>query len=267
MEAVAPDGVAVLNAADPLVAVMAGHCPGRVVFFAQDATHPVLTAHRARGERAVFIRSGAIVFAEGEREEVLTALENVPLTHGGRVGFQVENVLAACAAVWSLQLPFDALRAGLASFTGDTRQAPGRFNVLRAGDATVIVDYAHNPSALAALVEALAAFPHRRRSFVFTPSNRRDVDVLAMGRIIGDGFDRVLLYLDENGADGSAAGALSAVLRRGIEAGTRHPEITETHGELTTIDVALSELRAGDLLVLGVDAIEEALTFVQSRLG
>src|SRR5262249_22282251 len=109
VESVAPDGSAVLNAADPLVAAMIDHCPGRVIFFARDAAHPVLASHRTRGERAVFVRSGAIVLAEGDREEVLAPLTNVPLTLSGRIGFQIENVLAACAAVWSLALPLDAL--------------------------------------------------------------------------------------------------------------------------------------------------------------
>jgi cyanophycin synthetase len=265
IESVTPDGAAVLNAADPLVADMAGYCPGRVIFFARDGNHPILAAHRGRGERAVLVRDNAIILAEGEREEVLMPLERVPLTHDGRAAFQVENALAACAAVWSLKLPLDAIRAGLATFSGDAEQVPGRFNVLRAGDATVLVDYAHNPSALASLAEALDAFPHRRRVLVFTPSNRRDADVLAMGRIIGDGFDRVFLYLDEGNSD-RADGELSALLRRGIAAGKRNPETTAMRGELATIEAALADLRPGDLLVLGVDSIEEALAFVRARL-
>ncbi|HTU19283.1 MAG TPA: cyanophycin synthetase [Gemmataceae bacterium] len=266
VESVAPDGVAVLNAADPLVAAMAAHCPGRVIFFARDAEHPIVTAHRARGQRAIFVRGSEIILAEGQHEEVLTALERVPLTHGGQVGFQVENVLAACAAVWSLALPLDTLRAGLASFAGDARQVPGRFNVFRAGKATVIVDYAHNPSALTALVASLDSFPHRRRCLVFTPSNRRDEDVTAMGRTIGDGFDRVLLYRDEGNRD-RADGELNALLRRGIAAGERHPVVTETRGELAAIEAALDDLQPGDVLVLGVEAIEEALAFVEKRLS
>lgn len=275
VENVAAGGVAVLNAADPLVAAMADHCLGRVIFFARNAEHPVLTAHRARGERVIFARAGQIVLAEGQREEVLTSLERVPLTHGGRIGFQVENVLAACAAVWSLDVPLEAVRAGLSSFLGDSQQVPGRFNVFRVpltlpsppsggegrvrGEATVIVDYAHNPSALTALVESLEAFPHRRRCLVFAPtSDRRDADVLAMGRTIGDAFDRVVLY--------RSAADLTALFRRGIDAGKRHPEIREMHEELAAIEAALADLRPDDLLVIGVNAIEEALAFVQSRL-
>src|SRR5688572_3673179 len=61
VEAVAPGGAAVLNAADPLVAAMAGHCPGSVIFFAQDDDHPVIVAHRAAWGRAAFVRHGTIV--------------------------------------------------------------------------------------------------------------------------------------------------------------------------------------------------------------
>ncbi len=259
VENVAVNGVAVLNAADPLVVAMADHCPGRVIFFARNADHPVVTAHRHRGERAVFVRDNQIVLAEGQRAEVLTTLEHVPLTYGGRIAFQVENVLAACAAVWSLHLPLDILRTGLASFRGDTQQVPGRFNVFHVGTAIVLVDYAHNPSALTALVEALAAFPHRRRCLVFAPPrDRRPADVLAMGRTIGDSFERIILYHDPDD--------LSALLRHGIATGKRQPEIHAMPGELDAIEMALTDLRPDDLLVLGVESIEEALAFVQARL-
>ncbi len=256
---VAPNGVAVLNAADPLVAGMAKHCPGRVVFFAIDADHPVLAAHRKSGGHTLFVRDARIVFADGRQEETLAVLNEIPLTRDGRVRFQVENVLAACAAARSLHISSTALRAGLASFTGAARQLPGRFNVFHIGEATVVVDYAHNPSALTALVESLSVFPHDRRTLVFAPSSdRREVDVVAMGHTIGDYFDRVLLYRIENEA--------IAPLRRGIESGQRHPTIHEAHSERDALDTALSELQPNDLLVLGVESIEEALAFVQTRL-
>ncbi|MHB1422096.1 MAG: cyanophycin synthetase [Gemmataceae bacterium] len=266
VENVAVGGVAVLNAADLLVAEMAKHCPGRVIFFARDPELPILTAHRGRGERALYVRADQIVLAEGQREEVLTTLESVPMTHGGRIGFQVENVLAACAAVWSLNLPLDAVRAGLSSFRGDAQQAPGRFNVFQGGEATVIVDYAHNPSALMALVESLSSFPHRRRCLVYAPpGDRRATDVLAMGRTLGDSFDRIVLYGDKIGG-GQVDGEPTSLLRRGIAAGQRNPEISAKHGERAAIETALADLQAGDLLVIGVDAIEESLAFVRSRL-
>src|SRR5262249_14484555 len=113
VEAVAPTGAAVLNADDPLIVPMAEHCPGSVIYFARAGSRPVVAGHRRAGGRAVFPRGGSIVLAEGEREAELIPLSEVPLTHQGRVAFQVENALAAAAAAWSLRLPLDAVRAGL----------------------------------------------------------------------------------------------------------------------------------------------------------
>jgi cyanophycin synthetase len=260
-----PGGTAVLNAEDPLVAMMAEHCPGSVIYFARDAGFPGVEAHRATGGRAVVVRGGNLVLAEADREEVLLSLAQVPLTHAGSVGFQVENVLAATGAAWALGLPPGALRTGLESFTGDARQVPGRFNVHQTRGAAVVVDYAHNPSALTALVEALDGFPAVRRTIVFAAGNRRDNEIIEMGEIVGAAFDRVVLYADKGVSD-RANGELNDLLRRGLAAGQRVLETVETASEREAIATGFRDLRAGDLLVIGVEAIDEALACVQSHL-
>jgi cyanophycin synthetase len=266
IEAVAPTGTAVLNAADPLVAAMAPTCPGQVIYFARDGGQPVLAAHRRDGGRVAFIHAGSIALAEGDREEVLTSLERVPLTHQGKVAFQVENVLSAAAAAWALGTPLDSVRAGLASFTGDAVQVPGRFNVFPAGAATVIVDYAHNPSALDALVEALATFPHRRRTLVYSGCNRRDTDIVRMGEAVGHGFDRVILYEDRGNND-RTDGELNALLRRGLAAGKRVAETLEARDEPRAVELALQVLTPSELLVIGTESIEGTLALVQRHIA
>ena len=56
--------------------------------------HPVIVRHRGVGGRAVFVRDGQIVLAEGDREEAVVSLDRLPLTRGGQIAFQVENSLA-----------------------------------------------------------------------------------------------------------------------------------------------------------------------------
>ena len=129
---VAPEGAAVLNAADPRVVGMAANCPAPVIYFARDVGHPALTDHRGRGGQAVFVRDGWIVLAAADREEALTPLSRVPLTHEGRAGFQVENALAASAAAWALKVPLDTIRTALETFASDPELTPGRFNVVHA---------------------------------------------------------------------------------------------------------------------------------------
>jgi cyanophycin synthetase len=65
---VAPSGMAVLNATDPMVAAMAPNCPGQVTFFAVDPHHPVLATHRAQGKRVLYVQDGHIVAQEGAQQ-------------------------------------------------------------------------------------------------------------------------------------------------------------------------------------------------------
>lgn len=265
VEAVAEHGSAVLNAADPLVAAMAPHCPGAVIFFTPEEKHPVVRTHRANGGRTAFVRAGNIVFGEGAKDTALLPLAEVPMTRGSRIAFQVENVLAAAAAAWALTVPLDVVRAAMKSFSGDAAEVPGRFNVFAAGEAVVIVDYAHNPSAVAALVAAVAAFPQRRRTLVFSGCDRRDADLRAMGALVGDGFDRVILYRDW-GHGGRADGELNALLREGM-AGKRVSEVVEVATEKDAVETALRSLAPDELVVLGIDSIEEVLALVQAHLS
>lgn len=116
VDVVLPHGVAVLNARDPLVVRMAPLCDGDVIFFGLDPEIPALAEHRAQGKRAAFVRDGHIVLATGNDEVRLAEIATIPLTSGGRVGLQVENVLAAIGAAWALGISPELIRAGIETF-------------------------------------------------------------------------------------------------------------------------------------------------------
>jgi cyanophycin synthetase len=118
VDVILPDGVAVLNAANEQVAALAELCDGGVIFYAFDEHHAVLAAHRAAGERIVFVRDGRIMLAEGDAETRLNTLDTMkPST----VKYP-ENVLAAVAAAWALGVPSDLLCGGLRAFDATPKQ-------------------------------------------------------------------------------------------------------------------------------------------------
>ena len=177
---VAPNGYAVLNAMDPHVAPMARVCTGQVIFFGADRHHPIMATHRAQGQRVVYVdpAKACIVAAEGGMKESI-ALADIPLTHNGAIGFQVDNAMASVAAAWAAGLPWETIRRGLASFHNDSANAPGRFNVMDYRGATIIADYGHNPDAIRALVQAVDAMPGNKRSVVISGAgDRRDQDII-----------------------------------------------------------------------------------------
>ena len=255
---VSDHGMAVLNAEDPLVAAMAESCPGSVTYFGNSRQQPVIALHLAQGGRAVFVEGNDIVAAAGADEQRI-GLDGVPLTGGGRIPFQVENAMAAVAAAWALEIPWPIMREGLSGFVSDVASAPGRFNLLQFRDATLIADYGHNPDAIAALVRAVDAMGARRRVVVISGAgDRRDEDLIRQTEILGDAFDDVVLYQDQ-AQRGRKDGEVLALLRQGLANAQRTTRIDEIRGEFAAIDAALARLEPGDLCLILVDQVPEAL--------
>jgi cyanophycin synthetase len=267
VEAVHEGGVAVLKANDPLVAGMAEHCRGGVVFFALDGEDPVLVAHRASNGRAAFVRDNHVILAEGEQEIPLVPLEQVPLTHGGRIGFQVENVLAAAAAVWNLGVPCEQIRVGLETFGFELDSLPGRFNLFDVRDATVVLDYGHNPSSLERLLEVLEQLPHQRRLAVYsTAGDRRDIDLVRQGELLGGAFDSVYLFEDHY-LRGRQPGEIIGLFRQGLERRGRARQVHEIQGAVAAMEAALQAVRPGELLLIQADVVDESVDFMHAYLA
>ena len=263
---VAPNGYAVLNAADPMVQPMASSCPGQVIFFAADHHLPAMATQRAQGRRMVYVDDGAIVAAEGSWRERIELAE-IPITANGAIGFQVENVMAAVAAAWGVGLDWDTIRRGLASFSSDAGHVPGRFNLMQYRGATVIADYGHNPDAMRALAAAVQAMPARRRSVVISGAgDRRDEDIREQTAILGDVFDDAILYQDAC-QRGRADGEVLALLRAGLAHASQTSHVTEIRGEFAAIDAALERLEPGDLCLVLVDQVEQALAHLARRVA
>jgi len=266
VENVAPGGTAVLNAADPIVVAMAQHCHGSVIFFAQDRANPVLATQRAQGKRVVHVKRDAIVCSEGRRIHSIP-LAKIPITRNGTIGFQVENAMAAIATGWALGIAWEVIERALAGFVNDAQTAPGRFNVFDYKGATLIADYGHNPDAIQALVDAIANMPARRRSVVISGAgDRRDDDIRQQTQILGDAFDDVVLYQDAC-QRGREDGEVIALLREGLANARRTRQIDAITGEFLAIDTAFARLQAGDLCLILIDQVEEALAHIARRVA
>ncbi len=266
VEAVGPQGTAVLKADDPLTASMIEKCKGSVTYFCQDGEHKVVVDHRLRGGKAVYVEDGMIMAAEGDMEEPIMPVAGVPLTHGGRIGFQIENTLASVAAAWALGLPRETIRAGLESFGSDMDKVPGRFNLLDIGGATVIIDYGHNPSSLKSMVAAMESFPHERRIAVYSAAgDRRDIDLVEQGELLGDAFDHVVIYEDHY-LRGRQPGEIIRLFRDGVSKGSRCQQVSEITGSVKALEAALKVAKPGDLLLLQADTIDETMEFIRKYL-
>ena len=178
--------------------------------------------------------------------------------------------MAAVAAAWALGIDPATIRQGLARFVNDADSAPGRFNLFNYRGATIIADYGHNPDAIQALVDAVGnmpAPPESRRTVVISGAgDRRDEDIRKQTEILGDAFDRVVLYQDAC-QRGRADGEVLALLRDGLKNARRTREIEEIHGEFLAIDTALDKLQPGDICLILIDQVDESLAHIAKRVA
>jgi cyanophycin synthetase len=109
--------------------------------------------------------------------------------------------------------------------------------------------------------------PGNRRSVVISGAgDRRDQDIRQQTEILGNAFDQVILYQDQC-QRGRADGEVVALLRSGLANAKRTTDIQEINGEFIAIDTALSTLGEGDLCLILIDQVEEALAHIAKRIA
>ena len=232
VEALPAEGVAILNADDPLVAPMAA-------------------------------RTAARVMTVGESEDALVRADSVVLDHAGRASYvlhaagrsghvwlgvagrhQVANTLSAAAVALSLGMRFDDVVVAL----GEAGIVSGRrMDVFRRPDGVIVIDdsYNANPSSTEAALRALASMTAGRRTAVLgymaELGEHEESGHADMGRIAAElGVDRLVAVAENarpildgaNGVEGWAGTAIFAA------------------DQAAAIEILQNDLRADDVVLV-----------------
>ena len=252
----------VLNAEDDYCVAMAKDLQAdvEVLYFALDADNPVLLRHLESGGRGVYLQDNTVVLATGARHEALVDVRQMPVSLNGCARYNIANALAATAALAASGFGNAEIVAGMRSFVSDSKHNPLRSNLFDVDGVTVIVDYAHNCAAYAALAEtARAMTPGRVVGVVAAPGDRRDADLVDIGRTCAAGFDELVVYETEN--RGRLEGETAALLVQGARSG----RIAEDKLALElnvhhAIRHGLALCEPGDVLVFGCGSSISELT-------
>ena len=154
--------------------------------------------------------------------------------------FQVENALLAAGLVIATGGEPAAAFAALSRLKG----AKGRLELVgERNGASIFVDYAHKPDALAKALDALRPYVTGRLVVVFGAGGDRDPGKRPMmGQIAAEKADRVVIT-DDNPRSEQAAAIRAAILAAA-------PGAVEIGDRGEAIRTAIAELRAGDVLLI-----------------
>lgn len=273
VETVKRGGTSVLNADDPLVRAKARRAGGRIAWFSLQGGSDLpewLCDHIEDGGMAVVREpgqeGGCIVLHKDGRRELVIQAGAIPATLHGVAEFNIANACAVIAMAVAHGVPLITIRSAISSFQSTYEQNPGRLNVHDAHGFRVIMDYAHNVAGLTALgnvVQGLRRRHPRAIGVISIPGDRRDEDILEMGRLSSELFDE-LVFREDPATRGRPRGEIMNLLQRGAVTGGKPPaDIHLIAGEAEATDVGLSLAQPGDLVVITPTEVEACWRQIQ----
>jgi cyanophycin synthetase len=267
-EAVREDGYAVLNADDERVAAMAKQVRGKVAYFTMDADNPLVRSHVRQGGIAAVFSEGYLTIWQQDWVHRIEKVELVPLTLGGRAPFMIANALAASLAAFVQGMSVDRIRAALRSFQASAEQTPGRMNLFNLGRFHALVDYAHNPAGYAAVGSFVKSWSGPTIGVVGGPGDRRDEDLIELGKLSATFFDRIIVKEDDDNR-GRPWGDTAESIVQGIEGVTTAANATVPYSimlnEVEAIEWALDNAPDNSLVTIFPDNVSRAIALIMAR--
>jgi UDP-N-acetylmuramoyl-L-alanyl-D-glutamate--2,6-diaminopimelate ligase len=242
--------LAVVNVDDPSAGLFVGvaqEAGAQIVTYGTDPAADVRATHseeNARGLRVAY--------------DAPSGAGRVELQIAGR--FNVHNALAVVALGEGLSLDPAAVRVGLESVEG----IPGRMERVDAGQPFgVVIDYAHSPASLEAVLEVLAPVAAARGGgliAVFGSAGERDVEKRPMmGRIAAERA-RLVIATDEDPRGEDREAILEEIARGAEAAGKRRgKDLLLIADRPAAVAAAFERARPGDIVLLAGKGHEQSI--------
>ncbi len=262
-ETVLPDGYAILNADDDLVYEMRRNIECNLALFSMDENNPHIKALQRKGGITAIYENGYVTICRGEWKMRVMKAENIPLTYGGKAKFMIQNVLPAILAANVQGISIEDMKAALETFIPSASQTPGRLNLFKFKEFSILLDYAHNPAGMRALQQFTDELDATVKVGIIAGiGDRRVEDNNEMGSIAAEMFDEIIIRQDKR-LRGKTEEELIKMLNDGIKMKDPNKKPMIIPSEKEAIIYAVKNAVKGSLIILCSDVVPDALELVQ----
>jgi cyanophycin synthetase len=264
-ESVSGEGYAVLNAEDPLVSSMAQKVKGKVAYFSLNKDNPIIEKHLLSGGIAAVYYLGNLSIFVGETEHIIDAASNVPSTMKGMAPFMIANALAASLAAFVQRVDIEVIKKSLSSFKLSDEQTPGRMNLFNFGNHHILLDYAHNPAGYQAVGGFVKNWTSGERiGVVGGPGDRRDEDLIELGKLSADIFNRIIIKEDKD-RRGRESGEVADLIAKGILLANPDADYEIVLDEIVALDIACNKIDNSGLIVIFPESVNSIIKYIKEK--
>lgn len=264
VEAVKPEGTAVLNADDKMTPYVRSRINGNILLYSSDYGNPLLQKEINLGNRVVYVRDGSIYTAVKNSETFIARIEEIPITFNGKASCNIENTLAAASSLIALGVSTSTVREGITGFKPDVATNPGRFNMFNMGNFSVMLDYGHNLAGYRAAVGMI----HQLEATGYTgvigiPGDRKNENIKEVGKFCGEAFSKLFIKEDTDLRGRNFGEVAGLLFEAALEGGLNTERISVIHSETKALEASILEAQPGELVVLFYEELEPALEVIE----
>ena len=197
-------------------------------------------------------------------------IAKIPATLNGKASHNVLNAGFALAIARELEFSQSAIDA-LKEFGRSPTDNMGRLMMRQFGGITAVIDYAHNPQSVAALIDATSQLPAKRRAITLGTGGDRDdtmLQAIAQAAASSGTIDFFIAKEMPRFLRGRAPGSISAVLLDALGAvGVPQNQRVSARDDMHAVRLALEWAHPGNLLLLTVHDQREAVLALVDTLA
>ena len=259
------DGYAILNADDDIVYALKDELDCNIALFSIDENNERIQQHCEEGGWAAIIEKGHFTVCKGEWKIRVARVTDVPLTLNGRAACMIKNVLPAILAASISDFDTRIIRKALQTFVPGPELTPGRMNIFKVRNFEVMIDYAHNTDGFKQLKEFMQQVSAKRKAGIIgCAGDRREEDIIAMGKYAAEIFDEIIIRHDKDGR-GRTNEEITRLIMQGIFSVKPNMAITVISDEMEALSYAIQHADKDSFVVNCSDEIKESIEFVMAQ--
>lgn len=243
--------MAILNADDPMLVAKSRELNVPICWFGLQPDAPMLEHNLTQGKPLVSVVDQQFARYDGKRWYPLCAVSDAPITVGGSAQHNIANALGAIALANTLGCADDAIVSGLRSMQPNDN--PGRCNFFDINGVNVLLDFAHNPSAMEAIFGIAQHHAATRRILCFGQAgDRTDQSIIELGELAWEiGLDHVFISELADYRRGRSPNEVFKLLSTGlVSRGAQPADISHCEHEHQALKKALEMAQPGDLVIM-----------------
>jgi cyanophycin synthetase len=260
---VVKDGFAILNADDDLVYEMRKELDCNIALFSLNEKSNRIAEHCKKGGLAAVYEEGFLTILKGGWKIRVEKVNNVPITFSGTAEFNIANALGAILAAYVSDVSMENIRLALQTFVPSPALTPGRMNIFKFNDFTVMLDYAHNTHGMQAISKFVGQVNASVKvGIVAGVGDRRDEDTIELGEEAAKMFDEIIIRQDKN-LRGRTDKEIIDLIQKGIHNIDPNKVVHVIPKESEAIDYAINNAKKDAFITIISDVIPDALDQVK----